>query len=97
MVKGKAAGRPAPKAARKPKQAFLPGAEQERFEDLIAAAEEYVEIKEKRMALSEKELGAREEVARLLKVHGLTSYMYDGMEIVLDEKIKVRKIKGEAL
>ena len=76
-----------------PKQARLPGQEDPEIEELVGAAEAYAEIRDKRMALTEKETASKGEVLQLMKKHHKTHYKHDGIEITVvdeEETVKVR-------
>ena len=70
-----------------------PGVALPRFKDLDAATEEYVNVRNRRMALTEEEVAAKEALATLMHEHGLTVYRYDDYKVVIlpgKENIKVK-------
>lgn len=84
-------------AKQKPKQGHLSGMEPPRHDDLDDLADRYVDLRDKRMRLQEDEGNKRDLLQVKMKEHKLTSYEYDGkvIEIVADEKVKVRKKKED--
>src|ERR1700736_5050967 len=82
----------------KARQARLPQMEDPAIEELEAAAEEYVDIRDQRMALTPEENRLKTELLGLMKKHGKASYVHDGFDIkVIVEKEKVRvRIHKEA-
>lgn len=84
-------------AKQKPKQGHLQGMEPPSIEELDDLADRYVALRDKRMRLAEDETNKRDLLHVKMKEHKLTSYEYDGkvIEIVADEKIKVRKKKED--
>ena len=82
--------------ATKPKQARLPGAEDPEIEELVGAAEHYADVRDKRMALTEKETQAKTDVLALMKKNKRTHYKHDGIEITVvaeEETVKVKITK----
>jgi hypothetical protein len=80
-----------------PRQRRLPGLEDAKIEELESAAEEYADIRDRRMALTTDEVACKEELLALMKKHGKVSYIHNGYDIkvvVESEKLKV-KIKKE--
>ena len=85
------------------KQEDLPAIEGEgvapkKIKEIEIAAGDYVSIRDKRMALTEKEVLARQTLVELMRKHGLTNYRYDEEEVVLIEgefKVKVRLVDPE--
>lgn len=83
------------------KQQQLPGTEDHRLEDLHSAAEAYVDVRDERMALTEKEVERRDEVRTLMLKHKKKVYHCDGVEIKIIDgepkiKVKVRKENEES-
>ena len=80
------------------KQAELTGMEGNRkLQDLHDAAEDYVEIRDKRMKLTPEEVEAKAKVLALMHRHNKQNYKFNGLEITVipgEEKVKVR-IKSE--
>ena len=84
------------KPAGKPRQARLPGTEDNRIEALEAAAEKYVEIRDRRIALSADEIPLKQDLIARMKANHRTKYRRDGFEIDLvmeKENVKVRIVK----
>lgn len=61
------------------------------------AADKYVEIRDKRMAMTEQEVTARAGLIEMMHEHKLTVYTYDDYKITMEprEKIKVRTVAPE--
>ena len=87
-----------PPRKRRAKQDALPGMQNEELRDLIAAADEYVAVRDERMDLTKKETEASSTLLRLMHEHKLESYVHDGLTIEIEqlEKVKVRKPKDAA-
>ena len=60
------------------KQQELAGVGAPSIKELDDAAEEYVKVRDQRMAFTKKEVEARTKVADLMKEHKLSEYHYDG-------------------
>ena len=97
-VKGKAADR-RPKAAKakavpaRPKQPSLPEMDDRSFQDLDNKAHEYAEVRDERMALTEREVALRGELLELMHKHKKQDYVYQEVEIHVvkeDEKVRVK-------
>lgn len=71
----------------------LPGMEDSAIEELEDAAKRYVGVRDERMALTEREVDAKDLVLTLMKRHDKETYRRDGLEIKVvhtDESVKVR-------
>lgn len=87
----------------KRKQADLPGVEgpgvsQPHVPEIEDIAEEYVGIRDKRMALTKQEVETRGRLSTVMKNHNLTRYPYDGKVVLIkpgQEKIKVQAAEDE--
>jgi hypothetical protein len=92
MTRKKTAEPPAePKPrARKPKQAYIPGTEPPSFPAIDSAAEEYVAARDDRMARLKEEIKCGDKLLALMKEYSLESYSFDGCDVVLDSKTKVK-------
>ena len=77
--------------------ALLPELEPPSHKDIDDAAATYVEARDKRMKLTEKEVECHDSLLELMHKHKLTSYEFDGYLISVNpvEKVKVKKVKGE--
>ncbi len=102
MVKKKAKKKqnkaPAP-AKKGPRQASLPGLEDRAIRTLNDAALAYDEVKKERMALTEQEVEAKENVRELMHKAKRTHYRYKNITIDLvpeGEAVKVR-VKSQAV
>ena len=74
-----------------------PGVGVQKYKDIDAAADHYVEVRDKRMALTEKEIAAREEVTVAMQAHGLLCYNYDDMKVeLISGKPRVRVRNAES-
>lgn len=81
-----------------PRQKRLPTMEDPKIEELEAAAEEYVDIRDQRMALTPEEHRLQTELLGLMHKHNRVSYVHAGCEIkviVTDEKVRVKIAKRE--
>ena len=81
------------KANGKPKQGSLAGMTDRKIEALHAAAEEYVKIRDERMALTKQEAPLRDALLALMHKNKKTHYVYDDLEITvvpIDETVKVK-------
>jgi hypothetical protein len=86
----------APKST--PKQKSLPGMEDRKIEELHAAAEDYAEVRDKRMDLLDEEIEMKASLGKLMHKHGLTKYSHHGLVVMLvpgeeNVKVKVKKDK----
>jgi hypothetical protein len=87
---------PANGVKKKPKQARLPEMDDEKIEELEAAAEEYADIRDQRMALTPQEDQLKKELLAAMKRFGKRKYVRDGIKIdVVSEsetvKVKIKK------
>lgn len=85
-------------APKKPRQARLPQMEDPAIEELESAAEEYANIRDRRMALTTDEVACKEELLALMEKHEKTHYRHAGVEVdvvVESKKVKVRIKKDE--
>ena len=80
------------------KQKELPGIEKPVIKEIEDAADEYVEVRDKRMSLTEREVEKRAALIGVMRAHKVKSYKYDGRLITLKEtdKVKVKTLKDEA-
>lgn len=79
-------------------QKRLPGVEDPEIEDLVAAAEAYVIIRDKRMKLTPLESEAKVAVLEAMHKHKRKKYVHDGIEIEViaeEETVKVRVKKDD--
>ncbi len=79
------------------KQRPLPGMERAVAKDVEEAADAFVNIRDRRLALSEKETEAQATLLAAMKAHRLQSYRYDENLVVVDskEKVRVKNAKDE--
>ena len=88
---------PKPKRER-PRQARLPGVEDPEIEELESAAEEYADVRDRRMALTKEEVRLQGELLTTMKKYDKTSYVHDGYDLKLvaeKEKVKVKIAKDK--
>ncbi len=79
--------------ATKPKQIELPGVERKKIKEIEDAAESYVALRDKRMALLEKEIESKAVLLDTMHKHKLTVYRLDDgriVEVLPTEKVKVK-------
>lgn len=85
---------------RRPKQLKFAGVAPAVHEDIESAADDYVNIRDRRMEATEKETSAHASLLALMKRHKLASYRFDGMLVTLDtaERVRVKAVEanGEA-
>lgn len=88
-----------PKPKRKGRQKYLAGTEPMTIKELEDAAESYVGVRDKRMALTEVESDAKKLLATLMKKHKLATYAFDGQMIeythVDEDQVKVKKVRAD--
>ena len=81
------------------KQKTLPGTEDEKYADIIDAAEAYEELRDKRMELLKEEIDMKKKLIDAMKAHDLVEYSFNGKKVVfsadIKEVIKVTEIKAE--
>lgn len=89
--------KPKRQAPKRPKQQMIPGTEPEVIPEITAKAEEYVEWRDARMDAGRMEVKTGGELLELMKKHKRTAYEYNGkiVELGAQEKVKVRKLKGQ--
>jgi hypothetical protein len=76
----------------------LPGMEDRSIHELDDVAEQYAEIRDQRMELTEREHTLKGLTLKLMKKHGKTIYRHDGIEITVvpgEDDVKVRVKKAE--
>lgn len=86
----------------KAKQDDLPemegeGVSQPRIKELDIAADKYVDVRDKRMAWTEKEVAARTDLVQKMLAHNQTVYRYGDHEVVVkpgSPGVKVRNVDG---
>lgn len=76
----------------------LPGMERKTIKAIESAAEEYAELRDKRMAVLEKEVEAKARLLDVMHKHECTIYKFDDkiVEVLPTEKVKVRKAGSKA-
>lgn len=100
MAKRSAGGAGKSKASKKPKDVALPGMEDSAIKPIEDAANEYVDVRDERMQLTESEVALKEKLLKLMHQHGKTVYKRGDIEIRVvpaDEtvKVRIRKAKEE--
>lgn len=71
----------------------LPGMEDAAIDELEDAAKRYVGIRDDRMAMTEKEVDAKDLVLTLMKRHEKETYRRDGLEIKIVHEEETVKVK----
>ena len=74
-------------------QQSLPGMEDAAIDDLENAARSYASVRDRRMALTEQQVDAKNVVLNKMREHGKQNYRRDGIEIrvvATEETVKVR-------
>ena len=84
------------------RQTSIPGTERVYHADVTAAAEDYVEVRDERMALTEREEPLHAKLLEKMKQHGITHYIDADAEIEVkvvatEEKAKVYKYDPEKI
>jgi len=77
------------------KQKELPGMEAPVIKEIVEAAEDYVEIRDKRMELTKKETAATAHLMNMMEKNSVTEYIFDGKKAIIIEggkKVKVRQL-----
>jgi hypothetical protein len=80
------------------KQDNLPGIQDNKIEQLHAAALEYVAVRDERMEWTKKEVPLKEKVLKLMIKHAKDKYICEGVEIYREfpeETVKVRVQKAK--
>src|SRR5262245_52898071 len=83
---------------KKPTQQDLPGTVPKKIKKLHDAALNYVQARDERMACTEAEVAAKEELRAQMHKHQLTSYSHNGVIVTLipgEEAVRVR-VKRDA-
>lgn len=80
---------------KRPKQQHLPGEGMSppAIPAIDRAVEAYVEVRDERMKLTEKEVETRDELANQMAKHDLKRYQSDGYDVNLLPKVKVTRHK----
>jgi hypothetical protein len=83
----------------RPRQARIKGTEPAQHLDIVEAAERYIEIRDERMELTEREIEANTALVAAMERHGLTDYVDEEAEIhviipATKAKAKVRRHKA---
>ncbi len=80
------------------KQLKIPGTQPKEIKEVNAAAESYVDVRDERMALTERETEARDALVKVMKKHGLDVYVDEDAApplvvtiIAGEDKVKVRR------
>lgn len=88
--------------AKAKKQTVIPGTERQGNKKVATAAEKYVEIRDERMALTRREVEARDALLSAMREAGLSTYVDEDadpqLEVVIvpgEEKVKVRRLSDE--
>ncbi len=82
------------------RQKSIPGTERETNREIADAAENYVEQRDKRIAMSETETGAKDALIAVMKAHGITVYRDDDADppltITLSSKDNVKVTEADS-
>lgn len=82
------------------KQKELPGVGRKEIKELDEAAEAYVDVRDRRMALTKEEVKAKETLTLLMKAHKMKAYSYEGERLngesgeteTVERLVKVEKV-----
>jgi hypothetical protein len=93
---GKTAPRRVAPQARRPRAAALPGLEDHAIKPLEEVAENYAEIRDQRMELTQREHALKVHALKLMHKYEKTIYRHNGVEITVvpgedDVKVRVKK------
>lgn len=80
----------------RPRQGSLPGMEQRGIPELESAAENYVNVRDRRMRLTEEEVEAKSQVLFLMHKHERQNYRHDDFLIMVipgEENVKVKVVE----
>jgi hypothetical protein len=82
---------------KQPRQNRLPEMDDPEIDGLHSLAEDYAELRDKRMAVGKQEVELKEKLLDLMKAHKKEHYHHDGIDItVVHEKEKVKvKVTGK--
>lgn len=83
------------------KQSELAGIGRKEIKEIDEAAEDYVKVRDERMALTKKEVEAKKKLQDLMKDHKLKAYSYEGARIdnetgeeeTVERLVKVEKVE----
>lgn len=77
-----------------------PGVSRPKVKAIDIAAGEYVEVRDKRMSWTEKEVDAKTKLAQLMEKHNLTEYIFDDHKVIVipgKANVKVRAFSESGL
>lgn len=75
----------------KPRQKKFEGIENEEIKEIRAAAESYVDVRDRRMALTKEEVDHRDKLLEVMEKHGCTEILMDDLSVeIIDGKKKVK-------
>lgn len=76
---------------RKPKQTRIPGTEDEQIDEIIAAAEDYEEKRDARIACTKEEVPAQARLLEVMRKHDMKQYRFGDLIVkVVETKIKAK-------
>ncbi len=78
------------------KQNELPGMELPVIKEVVEAAESYVDIRDRRMNLTQKETAAQAHLLNMMEKNNLTEYVFDKQKVLIEEggkKVRVKTLK----
>jgi hypothetical protein len=80
-------------ATPKPRQGRLPEMEDTKLDELHSLAEDYVDIRDQRIALNKEEKPLKDNLLAAMHKHGKSHYKHNGLEITVvheNEKVKLK-------
>lgn len=86
-------------ARKRDKQQMIPGTEPVYIQEIVDAAESYVDIRDQRMELTTKEVAAHDKLKEVMEKHNQQEYQYDGKVVRLKlgkTKVKVRSVDSDS-
>lgn len=72
------------------KQTRIPGTEENLIKEIVDAADDYEELRDKRMEVLKKEVEAKSQLLAVMKKNNLTTYSYENKEITITEKEDIK-------
>jgi hypothetical protein len=75
------------------KQKILPGTDMDLDKEIVEAAENYEEFRDKRMDLLKQEVKAKNQLLAVMNEKGLKSYSFENKEVIVTEKEDVKVTK----
>ncbi len=82
------------------KQTSIPGTEPKSIKEIDTAAEAYVEARDERMKLTEREVEAKQNLIRVMEKHDLSTYRDESADppllVIVEESVAKVKVRRES-